>query len=332
MRIALSTVGVSDTVGIGKAVALSLLRAEGISLVAIIDSPLGVNLDGFEGIYLSDGEFREKNSFSRTSKDCFNEQSFDVIIPCGDYEVVDAVSNKMLLDECSLSYLLPSEEALGMIHKTELANAAKKLGINVPITTCCEDFPTSYPFLLKGPIGGVLVVNSEEELPVMLDRAKGMRWNPILTQEVVVGTEYSIAGIADRKHDLRATCQIRKLGLDQQGNTWMGTTIYREDLEEIALRFVDKLSWEGPFELEFIECEKTGKLVLLEVNPRFPAWCSGISDVNLPLMLLDILNGHNFPYVHAQHGKAFCRQITTTSFPLSKFAKLLSRGVCTSEN
>ena len=35
---------------------------------------------------------------------------------------------------------------------------------------------------------------------------------------------------------------------------------------------VDELRWRGPFEIEMMLDESSGEYVLIEINPRFPAW------------------------------------------------------------
>jgi carbamoyl-phosphate synthase large subunit len=60
------------------------------------------------------------------------------------------------------------------------------------------------------------------------------------------------------------------------------------ELTNLSRRLVEKLQWNGPLELEFIQDENTQKYDLLEINPRFPAWIDFPSSIgyNLPAQLV----------------------------------------------
>ena len=52
----------------------------------------------------------------------------------------------------------------------------------------------------------------------------------------------------------------------------------------MCARIIRELQWRGPFEIEVMLDQSRGEYVLIEINPRFPAW------VDFPSML-----GANFP-------------------------------------
>ncbi len=60
-------------------------------------------------------------------------------------------------------------------------------------------------------------------------------------------------------------------------------------LSKLCERLIHELKWPGPFEIELIREESTGEYVLIEFNPRFPAW------IDFPSML-----GANFAALVAE--------------------------------
>lgn len=329
-RIAITNPGIESTVGIGRVIANALIENEDVSLVALSDYPLGINPLHFEEVHLSKLDFREGSIFSTFAKKCYEKYTYDALIPCGEFEILDTSRYQSIFEESGIALLVPDYESLIRVQKCNLEQLADALNVRIPETCLLTEFKNeenNYPIFLKGATNGVILVESGKELSNAVSRAMGMSWEPLLVQQMVSGTELSVAGIADKNCEIRSLVQIRKIGIDPQGNTWMGCTIFRHDIESIVYRFIEELSWIGPFEIEFIECDDSNQLILLEINPRLPAWCSGIGDVNLPHILTDLLFGHSIPLQLAQHGKTFCRTFHTESFPMPTFMNLISRGV-----
>ena len=65
---------------------------------------------------------------------------------------------------------------------------------------------------------------------------------------------------------------MRKMMLTDSGKGWAGVTIKDEGLMALTKTFMAATHWRGPCEVEVIRDDK-GNYHLLEVNPRFPAWC-----------------------------------------------------------
>jgi len=65
---------------------------------------------------------------------------------------------------------------------------------------------------------------------------------------------------------------MRKLYITDKGKAWAGVSLDDEELIQVTKDLVAKTKWRGPFELEFIKTHKD-EYYLLEINPRFPAWC-----------------------------------------------------------
>jgi diaminopimelate decarboxylase len=81
---------------------------------------------------------------------------------------------------------------------------------------------------------------------------------------------------------------MSKVLLTPDGKTWSGEVHEVEPfLRERLIDFVAATDWTGGGEIEIVR-RWDGELVLLEINPRFPAWIHGatVSGANLPAALL----------------------------------------------
>jgi carbamoyl-phosphate synthase large subunit len=86
---------------------------------------------------------------------------------------------------------------------------------------------------------------------------------------------------------------MKKLFLTDKGKAWAGVTINNEEAKNISKKILDYIKWNSGCELEFIIENKTGKMYLLEINPRFPAWVylATAAGQNLPEALLKLSLG-----------------------------------------
>jgi len=96
---------------------------------------------------------------------------------------------------------------------------------------------------------------------------------------------------------------------------------------EAAAKFVREFRWKGPFELECIV--GGGEIYLIEVNPRFPAWCyfaTGVG-VNLPAQMLR--SGMGLPIQELddyEAGKLFVRYCYELVTDMAPFQRAITRG------
>jgi carbamoyl-phosphate synthase large subunit len=95
---------------------------------------------------------------------------------------------------------------------------------------------------------------------------------PSLIQEFVHGSEVNVCGIGNGMGETMGAVPMRKLYITDKGKAWAGVTLDDENLLEVTHRLVKKTSWNGPFELEFMKTNND-EYYLIEINPRFPAWC-----------------------------------------------------------
>ena len=85
---------------------------------------------------------------------------------------------------------------------------------------------------------------------------------------------------------------MKKMLLTDKGKGWAGITVNDPELYAVAESFVRATRWRGPFEVEALR-DREGQYHLIEVNPRFPAWCylSAAAGVNLPRMVVELAAG-----------------------------------------
>jgi carbamoyl-phosphate synthase large subunit len=150
---------------------------------------------------------------------------------------------------------------------------------------------------------------------------------PILVQKPVVGKEVNLIGLGDGEGNTCGMMVAKKLTTTSLGKFWTGVSISHPKLLELGERFVRETRWRGPFELECMETENG--MVLIEINPRFPAWvyfATGCG-LNLPLRLAQILTFQECP-THSQYevGKLFVRYTSEIVTDLELYSSLMLDG------
>ena len=122
---------------------------------------------------------------------------------------------------------------------------------------------------------------------------------------------------------------LRKLYITDRGKGWSGVVLSDPSLVEYTLKFVESTKWRGGFELEFV-CTKDDELVLLEINPRFPAWIYVATKAgqNLPISLVKLgLERSVHPFNEYQAGKMFVRYAWELITDISEFQSFSTQGV-----
>lgn len=141
---------------------------------------------------------------------------------------------------------------------------------------------------LKGPFHDALRIRSWEALPDAQARLrKYWPFEGLHLQEHVHGTAEAIAFSAWRG-DLLDAIWIQKNDTTADGKTVAGSPLEISPADKDALRaYVAEHAWSGGGEIELIR-DADGRIWLLEVNARFPAWVEGavILGHNLPAHLL----------------------------------------------
>ena len=259
----------------------------------------------------------------------------DCVIPNLDAELPVYIKCAQRLAEHGIRTFLPGMEQFKLRGKDHLGDIAAKIDISLPRTEIVNS--------VEGLLGAV----EEIGLPVMVKGSfyKAYRcfttaeaishyhdlvaeWGyPIIVQEVVTGDEMNVVGLGDGEGQSLGLVGIKKLSVTSLGKIWTGVTVKNQGMLEAVDQFIRAFQWRGPFELECIV--NGNKVYLIEINPRFPAWCyfaTGVG-VNLPSRLVRRACGLPVPPVpDYDAGKLFVRYTYELVTDMAAFQKAITRG------
>ena len=136
-------------------------------------------------------------------------------------------------------------------------------------------------------------MQGEAEAIAAFDKLAG-RWGmPLLAQGFIKGEEYDVIALGDGDGGVHGAVAMRKTIVTRLGKAWGAMTIHDDELIDVAARLIGALAWRGGCEVEMLRGAADGKLYLIEINPRFPAWVylATVAGVNLPLALVRLARG-----------------------------------------
>ena len=146
---------------------------------------------------------------------------------------------------------------------------------------------------LKGPYYEAVRARSWDVFEHMRNvLARAWSTERLFLQAHVTGYEESVC-LAAYKGELLGCVRMRKRELTEESKTWAGdVTEVGEEFAAPLRRMVREINWTGGAELEMVR-DASGRLWLLECNPRFPAWIHGstIAGSNLPALLVEGATG-----------------------------------------
>lgn len=219
------------------------------------------------------------------------QEDIRVILPTLDSELPAFVDLAEDLRGLGIASFLPTEAQLKRRAKANLPRLAEELDVPVPESRIVSDFrgaeraagELKFPLLVKGLFYDAYFARDASEMIGAMQRISA-RWGyPMILQRYLPGEEYNLAGLGDGEGGLVASVGMKKVFLTDKGKGWAGVSIVNRELREVAERFARTLKWRGGFELETL-MSPDGKLHIIEVNPRFPAWIylAKACKVNLP--------------------------------------------------
>ncbi len=260
----------------------------------------------------------------------------DVIISTLDSEFGAYLKIIRDLNEMGIHMLLPTEEALKLRAKSHLHELID-IGINVPKGKAVVDLATVYklesffnfPVLVKGQFYEAYMAYSVMDAVHHFNRVS-YKWGlPVIIQEFINGVEYDIVGLGDGKGGVIGAVPMKKMQLTDKGKAWGGITIDDPELNGVIRDIIRKLKWQGPCELEIMKEKGTGKYYLIEVNPRFPAWCylSVAAGQNLPWAAVKLaLSETVHEFTSYEVGVLFLRNSVDCVYPLSEYQSVSTKG------
>ena len=262
----------------------------------------------------------------------------DCVIPNLDVELPLYIRCAEELESLGIQTYLPTREQFALRNKARLTKVAAAFGVQTPQTltvTSSQELHEAIaslelPLMIKGPYHKAYRVLTEQEALQRFHQLATECGYPIIVQKIVSGTEVNLVGIGDGEGSHLGLVATKKMSVTELGKIWSCVTIHHPGLLLVAEAFLQHTRWKGPFELECI-ADLKGKIYLIEINPRFPAWtyfATGVG-VNLPARLVRAALGLPLPSVSAyEAGKLFMRytyEMVTDATPLQTLVTLGER-------
>lgn len=265
----------------------------------------------------------------------------DAVIPCLDAELASFIALEPSLARRGIRLLLPERVALFRRNKDNLPTLCAEAGVATPrvrrITR--EDFFDlkgsdgdfwRYPLVVKGIFYDAYVVHTPAEARQRFHQLAAAWGYPVLVQEYVEGEEVNLAALGDGSGAMIGPVMMKKQALTDKGKAWAGVAIDDPDLLAAGQRLLAALKWRGPLELEMLR-DRSGKLQLIEINPRFPAWIYLSHGVgrNLPAALLALLQGaspESLDLAPPRPGTTFIRHAREAIVGLDAIVNLTLKG------
>lgn len=264
-------------------------------------------------------------------------ENLDFIFPNFDAELFNFIKmQEQFAKELGIKMVLPSIEQFEARHKVNLYEYGQKHNVDVPfakmifstveIPQIVEEI--GFPMVLKGKFYDAKVAYTNDQAMQHFNKINAQWGLPVIVQEFVQGSEVNVCGIGDGKGNLLGAVPMRKLFITDKGKAWAGVTIDDQKLLDVTKKLVKATKWKGPFELEIMKSEDD-TYFLIEINPRFPAWCyltvgAGQNQVE---SLVNMEMGNTVkPFKTYDVGKMFIRYSNDMIVNMSEFEKISTSG------
>lgn len=268
--------------------------------------------------------------------DVHRKTPIDVLLPTLDAELAAVLALRDRLHAAGIRTFLPEPDALDRRAKSRLPELAE-VGLPGPRSLTCTDpaqlsrigAELGWPLVVKGRFYDAKVAHTAAQASAAFQELSAKWGLPIVVQAFVPGEEFDVIGLGDGEGGLVGAVAMRKMQLTDKGKAWGGVTIHSPELLGLARRFAAELRWRGGFELEVMRSSKDGRLGLIEVNPRFPAWVylAVGAGQNLPWAAVRLALGERVaPFPAAPAGVMFLRHSFDQILSLSDYEALTVRG------
>lgn len=282
--IAVTGLNANDNPGPGLAVIRSLKAAFGKDLKII-----GLSYDSLEpGIYLHEQvsktyrlPYPTEGTPALLERLAYihQQENISVVIPNLDSELFNFIKMAPQLQQMGIASFLPSQHQLSLRDKINLRDFGLKHGLDVPADQklyTVDDLKSAvtefgFPMVIKGKFYEAYIVYTMDQAVKAFHQLNAAWGIPVIAQQYIKGNEVNIAALGDGKGNNLSVVGMRKLYITDKGKAWAGVTIKDEKLLELANKFAAVSDWRGGYEMEIMSTDD-GKLFILEINPRFPAW------------------------------------------------------------
>lgn len=341
LNIAVSGLNATDNPGPGVAVIRSIRESpefDGI-ITGLAFDPLdpGIYMRGIcDNVFLMPYPSQGADHILERIKEIHSKTQLDVIIPTLDSELDAYLRIGGELEKLGIKSFLPFAEGLKVRSKVYFEKL-REIGITVPrgesitsITSIYElDQKFRYPLMIKGQFYEAYIAYSPMEAENYFRKISAKWGLPVVVQEFVFGQEYDVMALGDGQGGLIGAVPIKKIQLTEKGKAWGGITIDDKAMNRFVRDIIDKLKWRGPCELEIIKSRDNGDYYLIEINPRFPAWCylSVGAGQNLPWAAVKLaMNEPVSELSPCNIGTMFLRNSVDHIYPISKYQAIITSG------
>lgn len=340
LRVAVTGLNAVDSPGPGVPILRSLKES------SLKPSLLGLAYDVLEPGNFMDGLIDSSYiiPYPNASKDLLLERivyihekkKIDVIIPALDSELDNFIGISEELNKKGIKLFLPDKQGLKMRDKTMLKETLNESDVLLPETYIIQDSTAiaqiaekiGFPMYVKGIFYEAYFARTLQEAIGYFYYLAGKWGIPIILQQSISGEEINTCAFS-RNGKIISHVVMKKMYVTDKGKAWAGVTIKNPDVSKMSEKILQKIGWNGGCELEYIMENKTGKIYLLEINPRFPAWVylTTAAGLNLPDMLLRASLGEDTPVTHSYNsGIVFVRHSWDEIVPMKYIESLTTKA------
>lgn len=264
------------------------------------------------------------------------QEQLDFIFPNFDAELFTFIKLAPQLEKMGIRTLLPTLEQFDERHKYRLSEFGEKYGVNVPLSITLgsihevpkvmESF--DFPVVVKGKFYEAYIAYNMEQVYSYCHKLQAKWGLPIIFQQFIQGNEYNVTALGDGNGTTIGAVPMRKQTITDKGKAWAGITLDDPQLLEMTHTLIAATKWKGGMELELIK-DADGKLYIVEINPRFPAWVylPVAAGQNMPAAAVRLAFGEEVaPFQSYDVGKMFVRYSWDNIVDLSDFQQIATLG------
>jgi carbamoyl-phosphate synthase large subunit len=265
-----------------------------------------------------------------------DRERLGLLIPNFDAELPNFIRLAPTLTAMGIASFLPTQEQFDVRAKERLRAFGEAQDLEVPDQRVVQQVDglvaaaeaLGYPLVVKGRFYEAQVAHTWEQALKAFHQLSA-RWGlPVIAQRFIRGTEVNVAVLGDGEGNAVSIVPMRKLYITDKGKAWAGVTLEDDALRALAARFAASTRWRGGCELEIMRSDD-GRLHIMEVNPRFPAWIylGAAAGQNQPALLARMALGESLtPLPACPAGRMFIRYAWDHVTDISEFQRLSGFG------
>jgi carbamoyl-phosphate synthase large subunit len=218
------------------------------------------------------------------------KHNISVLMPSSGYDIYPYSMVKDKLLKMGVVAVVSDSKTLQICRDKLTTYKVLSSKFDLPFTTIDQNRIQEFPVIAKPRYGkgsrDILKISDDKELRYVLSR-----YDDLVFQEYLPGTEYTIDVLSDLKQEpLVAVPRIRlqtKAGISTKGRI-----VRDQRIENVCKTIAEYLKISGPCCIQMKE-SKEGVLKFVEINPRLGGGTifTTLAGVNLPSLIMDIVEG-----------------------------------------